>query len=51
MYYAFSTATEKEFQCEYMTDVFCITHVHGYFELIFVMEVKSIYKQKMQIYL
>ena len=38
MYYAFSTATEKEFQCEYMTDVFCITHVHGYFELIFVMD-------------
>ena len=37
-YYAFSTATEKEFQCEYMADVFCITHVHGYFELIFVTE-------------
>ncbi len=36
MYYAFSTFTENEFQCEYMTDVFCITHVHGYFELIFV---------------
>lgn len=38
MYYAFSTSTEQEFQCEYMTDVFCITHVHGYFELIFVVE-------------
>ncbi len=37
-YYAFSTSTQREFQCEYMIDVFCIIHVHGYFELIFVID-------------
>ena len=37
-YYSFCTSTGQEFQCEYMRDVFCITHVHEYFELIFVTE-------------
>lgn len=38
MYYAFFTSTGREFQCEYIEDVFCISHVHGYFEIIFVLE-------------
>ena len=38
MYYAFSTSTKKELQCELISDVSCISHLHSHFEIVFALD-------------